>query len=248
MSASLIKLSSWFKGRWKLLLIIAGILAIAYGSIQTHRANRWEREALRLDGKLTEQQADQDKLYKEGAIERAERNVAEAKEKKKRADLEARIQKFQKDTVIGKRALRKEKEKTAVLPPTELVVEINQRIGDESSLTGAGLFLFTRLGANNALDRFKDGEFYLSEFNKFQGVIADHEAEVDSFNTSIGECEKSVFTNLEGWNNCRETLATAQQSIVTEKKKAKASVWRGRKQGAIWTIVIAGGLKLLGVW
>lgn len=244
----LIKLVTFFKSHGTAIIVVASVACVAIGGIQSCRANRWEAEAHRLDGKLAEQQADQDKLYGQAAKERAKRNVAEAKEKKKRADLEARIQKFQKDTVIGKRVLKKEKEKTAVLPPTELVTQINERIGDESSLTGADLFLFTRLGANNTLDRFKDGEFYLSEYNKFQGVLADHEAEVESFNTSISEHKETIADNLVGWDDCRGTLATAQDSIVAEKKKGKASVWKGRKQGAIAVVIIAGGLKLLGVW
>ena len=115
-------------------------------------------------------------------------------------------------------------------------------------MTGAGLFLFTRLGTNRTLDRFKDGEFYLSEYNKFQGVLADHETEVESFNTSIGECEDTAATNLKGWDDCRETLATALTDIEAQKKVARASVWRGRKQGAFWTIIIGGGLKIMGLW
>ena len=244
----LMKLFSWLKGHWKLSLAIVAVVVIAFGALQGVRANKWHNKHLRLEGKLEEQIADQNRYYEEVAKLRVERRIKEAEEKQKRKDLNARIEKFQKDTVIRKRALREEKEKTATLPATELVMQINERIGEESSLTGAGLFLFTRLGTNRTLDKFKDGEFYLSEYNKFQGVLANHEAEVESFNTSIGKCEEQVGDNLEGWNDCRTTLATAQQSIVTEKKKGKASVWRGRKQGAFWTIVIGGGLKLLGVW
>ena len=242
------KLLLWLKDHGKLILTIISIVIAVFGGIQKIRADRWEEEALRLDGKLKEQVADQNLLYGEAAKSGAERRVAEAEEKRVRKDLEARIQKFQKDTVAGKRALAQEKKRTAAMPPTELVIAINQRIGDESSLTGAGLFLFTRVGTNRALDRFKDGEFYLSEYKKFQGVLADHKTEVDSFNTSIEECEEAVIDNLMGWEDCRETLATAIDDIEVEKKKGKASAWRGRKQGAFWTIVVAGGLKLFGVW
>lgn len=242
------KLFLWVKDHGKAILTVISIVVVIVGGIQSWRADKWEKESLRLDGKLKEQVADQNLLYGEAEKERATRRIAEAEEKAKRTELEARIQKYKNESEIAERALVAEKQKTATLPPTELVAEINQRIGDESSLTGAGLFLFTRLGTNNTLDRFKDGEFYLSEYNKFQGVLADHEAEVKSFNTSIGECEEAVIDNLVGWEDCRETLATAQQSIVAEEKKGKASMWRGRKQGAFWTIVIGGGLKLFGVW
>ncbi len=242
------KLFVWFKDHGKLILTIISIAIAVFGGIQKIRGDRWEKESLRLDGKLKEQKGDQDLLYLQIAKMRAKRRVAEAAEKQVRKDLEARIQKFQKDTVIGKRALAQEKKRTAAMPPTELVIAINQRIGDESSLTGAGLFLFTRVGTNRALDRFKDGEFYLSEYKKFQGVLADHKTEVDSFNTSIEECEEAVIDNLMGWEDCRETLATAIDDIEVEKKVAKASVWRGRKQGALWIAIIAGGLKLFGVW
>lgn len=242
------KLFTWVKDHGKSILTIISIVVVIIGGIQTIRANHWEKEALWLDGKFKEQVADQNLLYGEAAKAEAIRNLEKVEEERIRKDLEARIQKFQKDTVAGKRALAQEKRKTATMPPTELVEAINQRIGDESSLTGAGLFLFTRLGTNRTLDRFKDGEFYLSEYNKFEGVLLDHETEIDSFNTSIGECELAVVENLMGWMDCRVTLDTAQDSILAEKKKAKASVWRGRKQGAFWTIVIAGGLKLFGVW
>ncbi|MEE9612817.1 MAG: hypothetical protein V3W19_16310 [Desulfatiglandales bacterium] len=243
-----LKVLSFIKSHSTSIIVIASIVIAIVGGISSWRAKHWEKVALRLEGKLEEQVVDQNLLYKEAGKEREKRTIAEAKEKQVRKDLEARIQKFQKDTVAGKQALRKEKEKTAAMPPTELVAQINERIGEESTLTGAGLFLFTRLGTNRTLDRFKDGEFYLSEYNKFQGVLTDHENEVKSFNDSIAICEESVATNLIGWDDCRETLATAQLSIIAEKKKGKASVWRGRKQGAFWTIVIAGGLKLFGVW
>lgn len=236
------------KANWQLWASLITVVLIAIGSIQTCKANRWERAHLRLEGKLAEQVKDQNLLYGEVEKERATRRIAEATEKKKRADLEARIQKFQKDTVIGKLALRKEKEKTATLPPTELVAQIVERIGFESDLTKSGLYLFTRKGTERTLDRFKDGEFYLSEYNKFQGVLTDHETEIESFNTSIGECEEDKATNLEGWDDCRETLATAQNDIMVLKKLKKSGVWRGRKQGAVVILIIAGGLKLAGVW
>ena len=244
----LAKLFLWVKSHSTSIIVIASIVIAIVGGISSWRANHWEKESLRLEGKLEEQVADQNRYFGEAAKARAERRIKEAEERQKRKDLEARIEKFQKDTIAGKRALKKEKEKTVTLPATELVMQINERIGEESTLTGAGLFLFTRLGTNRTLDRFKDGEFYLSEYNKFQGVITDHNTEVKSFKTSITEFKKSVADNLEGWDDCRETLTTAQNSIVAEKKKAKASVWRGRKQGAFWTAVIAGGLKLFGVW
>ena len=244
----LVKLFSFFKSNADAIIVLVAIAIAITGIIQHKRANKWEKESLRLEGKLEEQVADQNRYFGEAAKARAERRIKEAEERQKRKDLETRIEKFQKDTVAGKRALREEKEKTVTLPATELVMQINERIGEESTLTGADLFLFTRLGTNRTLDRFKDGEFYLSEYNKFEGVIADHNTEVESFKASIKGFKESVADNLEGWNDCRETLTTAQESIVAEQKKGKASVWRGRKQGAFWTAVIAGGLKLFGVW
>ncbi|KKL08699.1 hypothetical protein LCGC14_2573220, partial [marine sediment metagenome] len=218
------KLFSWVKSHSISIIVIASIVITVVGGIGVWQAKHWEKVALRLEGKLEEQVADQNLLYAEAEKKDEARAVAELAEKKKRDDLEARIQKFQKDTVAGKRALRKEKEKTATLPPTELVTQINERIGEESALTSVGLFLFTRIGTTRTLDKFKDGEFYLSEYNKFEGVIADHETEVKSFNESIASCEEAVIDNLMGWEDCREVLATAQTSIVAEKKKGKASV------------------------
>jgi len=241
-------LLKWFKEHGKSILTVISIVFAIIGGIQTIRANKWEKESLRLEGKLEEQVENQNELFKEAEKERSARAVTEAAEKKKRKDLEARIQKFQKDSVIAKQALKKEKQKTATMPPTELVAQINERIGNESSLTGAGLFLFTRLGTNRTLDRFKNGEFYLSEYNKFQKVLDDHETEVNSFNESIASCEEEKETNLTGWNNCRKTLATAISSREADKKAAKASIWRGRKQGVLWTIAVGGVLKIFGVW
>ncbi len=242
------KLFTWVKDHGKSILTIISIVIAVFGGIQKIRADRWEKESLRLDGKLTEQKADQDRYYGEAAKTRADRRIKEAAEKQVRKDLEARIQKFQKDTVAGKRALAQEKKKTVALPPTELVQAINQYIGDESSLTGAGLFLFTRVGTNRTLERFKDEEFYSTEYYKFEWILADHEAAIDSFNISITECEEAVVDNLFGWEECRETLNTAIAGRAADKKTAKASVWQGRKQGAFWTILVAGGLKLFGVW
>lgn len=135
-------LFKWIKSNATAIGIVATIILAIGAGIQGHRASKWEKEALRLDGKLQEQVADQNLLYEEAEKERGKRAVAEAKEKQVRKDLEARIQKFQKDTVAGKRALAQEKKKTAAIPPTELIQAINQRIGDESSLTGAGSIPF----------------------------------------------------------------------------------------------------------
>ena len=240
-----IKLS---KTNWQLWACLITVVLVAIGSIQTCRATRWERAHLRLEGKLAEQQKDQDLLYGEAEKERAERNIEEAKEKKKRKELEARIKQVIREGEKAKRALVIEWRKTTTLPPDELCEQINERIGEESRPTAAGFFLFTRTGTERTLNRFKEGEFHLSEYNKFQQVLADHETEVESFNVSIAECEATVTTNLTGWDDCRETLATAQKDIVTLEKMGKASVWRGRKQGAIAILIIAGGLKLAGVW
>jgi len=242
------KLFVWVKDHGKSILTVISIVVAIVGGIQTIRANRWEREALRLDGKLKEQKGDQDRYYGEVAKSRAERRIKEAEEKKKREALESRIAKVIREGEKAKKALELEKTKTATLPPTELVAEIVERIGFESNLIKSGLYLFTQKGTERTLDRFKDGEFYLSEYNKFQGVLDDHKTEIESFNDSIAECEATAIDNLKGWDDCRETLATALAGREADKKTAKASVWRGRKQGAFWTIVIAGGLKLFGVW
>lgn len=238
----------WIIGHWKLLAGIAAAALIAFGGIQSCRADKAEREQLRLEGKLEEQMADHDALWDKMQAEREGRAEAEAAEKKKRKNLEARIQKFQRDRVIAKRALAAEKKKTAKLPPTELVAQINERIGDESSLTAGGLFLFSRVGANRTLDRFKDGEFHLSEYIKFQKVIEDHEAEVNSFNTSISECEEEKEENLKGWTECKETLQTALNDIAVLKKIKKSKIWKGRLEGGIFVIIIVGGTKLFGIW
>jgi hypothetical protein len=244
----LAKLFLWIKGHGTAIAIVTTIILALGAGIQVHRANRWEKEALRLDGKLTEQRAGQDKLYAEAAKSREARATEKAAEIELRKELEDQIRAAEKEGEKAKIALAAEKLKTATLPATDLVAQINERIGDESSLTAAGLFLFTRVGTNRTLDKFKDGEFYLSEFNRHLRIIKDHETKAKSFDISLGKCEEEVATNLTGWDDCRETLATAQFSIIAEKKKGKASVWRGRKQGALWTIIIGGGLKLVGVW
>ena len=242
------KLFTWVKEHGKAILTVISIVVAIVGGIQTIRANKWEKESLRLEGKLQEQKEDQDRYYGEVAKSRAERRIKEAEEKEKRKALESRIAKVIREGEKAKTALEQEKAKTAILAPTALSEQINARIGDESNPTANGFFLFTRLGTNRTLDRFKEGEFHLSEYNKFQGVLADHETEVKSFKTSIAECEEEKVDNLTGWDDCRETLATAIAGRAADKKTAKASVWQGRKQGAFWTIVVAGGLKLVGVW
>lgn len=244
----IIKLLGWIKGNWMPIVSIITAIIIAVGAIQTWRANYWQKEHLRLEGKLEEQRADQDKLWAEALKKDGQREIEKAVEQAERERLEARIQRVIREGEMAKRALEREKQRTATLPPTELVAQINERIGEESSLTAGGLFLFTRTGANRTLDRFKDGEFHLSEYTRLKGAMTDHDAEVASFNVSLGECEATQAANLTGWDDCRETLGTALDDIDTLKKVSKASVWRGRKQGAFWTIIIGGGLKLLGVW
>jgi len=244
----LIKLATFFKSHGMAIIVVASVVCVAIGGIQSCRANRWEAKAHQLDGKLAEQQADQDKLYGEAAQERAERNLERMAEKKKREELEANIKEAQEESRQAKRELMAEKAKTATLPPTELVAQITERIGDEVTLTVARLYLFTRTGTERTLDRFQDGEFYLSEYNRHLGIIEDHVAKEASFNTDLAGYKAEVATNLEGWDDCRETLATANKDIEAWKKVGKASVWRGRKQSAGVVIIIGGVLKLFGVW
>jgi len=235
----LAKLILWIKGHATAIGIVATIILAIGAGIQNHRANRWEKEALRLDGKLKEQVADQDKLYGEAAKARANRNIEKAEERELRKKLEDQIRAAKKEGEKAKRALIEEKRKTATLPATELVAQINERIGDESSLTAAGLFLFTRLGTNRTLDKFKDGEFYLSEFNRHLGIIKDHEKKAESFTTDLAKTEKAEATNLAGWDDCRETLATAIASKEADRKALKANARIGKMKA-----FVAGGLAL----
>jgi hypothetical protein len=248
MFTKLVKVLGFFKSHATTISVLATIILAIGAGIQGHRANKWEAEVARLDGKLEEQQADQDKLYGEAAKARATRNVERAEEAAERARLEASIKKARAEGLVAKRALAAEKKKTATLPPTELVKEVAARIGDELTLTGDRLYLFTRTGTERTLNRFKDGEFHLGEYAKYQKVLKDHAIEIASFNESITSCELAVVENLVGWNDCRETLATAQADIIAIKKTKKGGVWRGRKQGAIVVGIIVGGLKLFGVW
>ena len=244
----LTKLFSLIKGHGTAIIVVASVLCVAIGGVQSCRANRWEKKHFVLEGKLEEQQKDQDKLYGEAEKERAERNLERAAEKEKRAELEASIKKAQEEGRQAKRALVAEKKKTATLPPTELVEQITERIGDEVTLTASKLYLFTRVGTERTLDRFKDGEFYLSEYNKQVGIIEDYLKKETSFDTDLASCDEEKATNLVGWDDCRETLATAQKDIKTLKKVGKASVWKGRKQGAVVVAIIVAGLKLFKVW
>lgn len=242
------KLFKWFKEYGELLAIISAIVLVAIAGIQSCRVSKLVKEHHELKGKLTEQKKDQDKLYADAEVARIKRDTERAVEKSERARLEASIKKARDEGLAAKRALEKEKEKTAKLQPTELVAQIVERIGFESNLTKSGLYLFTRKGAERTLDRFKDGEFYLTEYNRLGKALEDHDLEIASFNTSIEECEKTGATNLKGWDDCRETLATAMKDIDTLEKIKKSGVWRGRVQGGIGAVVIAAGLKLLGVW
>jgi len=246
---TILKFVGWMKGHWKLL---AGIITVAitiFGGIQSCRANKWEAEALRLDGKLEEQVADQDKLYAEAAGARKERAMERAAERLKREGLEADIQRLTREGERAKRALAQEKKKTAKLPPTEMAEELDARVGPkEVSLGGSGLYLFTRVGAERTLNRFRDGEFHLAEYGKYQQVLKEHKLEVDSFNTSIASCEETVAKNLKGWDDCRETLATAQQDIAALQKVKASGVWKGRLQGGAIAITFIALLKVCGAW
>lgn len=233
------KILLWIIGHWKFLAAVMGILVMAYGAIQTTRAGKWYREHLRLEGQLEEQMKDQDKLFKEAAKERKERAMERAAERLKREELEARIQEAKREEKLAKAKLKAEKEKTATLPATELVSQINERIGEESSLTQAGLFLFTRTGANRTLDRFKDGEFCLSQYNKQKGTIADLKEKAASFAKSLAAAEAGEARNFEDWEDCRETLETANRDREALKKARSAAIWKARGEGAI-----GGGLAI----
>ena len=248
MLTKLIKVFGFFKSHGTKIILLATIVLAIIGGIENYRANKWEAEALRLDGKLKEQQADQDKLYGEAAKARAQRNVEKTEEAKVRKQLEASIAKERAEGLVAKRALAAEKKKTATLPPNELVAEINQRIGDQLTLTEASLYLFTRTGTERTLNRFKDGEFYLSEYGKYQKVLVAHDLEIAAFNTSIEQCEEAVIDNLMGWEDCRETLTTAMDDIAALKKTKQGGVWRGRLQGGAIAITFVALLKLLGTW
>lgn len=233
------KILLWLIGHWKLLAGIAGILLMVYGGIQAGRANRWEREALRLEGQLEEQLKDQDALYAEAAKEREERAWERAAERKKREDLEAKIRKAKEEEKLAKAELEAEKAKTAALPATDLVQQINERIGEESSLTAGGLFLFTRVGANKTLNRFKDGEFYLGEYNRQKGTIEDYIKKEESWNTDLTEARDSEAKNFKGWEDCRETLATAIKEGEALKKAVRGAKWKARGEG-----FVGGGLAV----
>ena len=248
MPTKLIKVFSLFKNHGGKILTVVTIVIAIFGGMQNCRANKAEAEAARLGGKLEEQTEDQNKLHADATAAEEKRTVERAAEAAERAALEAGIKKARDEGLVAKRALAEEKKKTAILPPNELAEEINERIGDEVTLTDARLYLFTRTGTERTLNRFKDGEFHLGEYVKYQKVLVDHATEIKSFNESIASCEEAVVENLEGWEDCRETLATAQADILALKKTKKGGVWRGRKQGAGLVLVIAGGLKLLGVW
>ena len=248
MRTILTKVFSLFKNHGGKIATIVSIAIAVFGGIQSCSATRWEAEAQRLDGKLEEQQADQDKLYGEAVKARATRNVEKAEEAAERTRLEASIAKARAEGLVAKRALADEKKKTVTLPPNELVAEITQRIGDQLTLTEASLYLFTRTGTERTLNRFKDGEFYLSEYGKYQQVLQDHGLEIASFNTSIKQCEETAATNLTGWDDCRGTLATAMTDIATLKQTKRGGVRRGRLQGGAITITFVALLKLLGTW
>lgn len=233
-----IKLFSWFKSHWKLSLGIAIILFVAVAAIQGVRANKWHNKHLRLEGKLEEQKTDQDRFYEEVRKERIARNIEKTKEKEERESLKTQIQQEKKEGEEARLALKKEKKKTATLPPTELVAQINERIGEELKLTQSG-FLFSRLGTNRTLDKFKDGEFYLSEYNRHLKVIGDLEANAASFDISLTKCEEAEATNLKGWDDCRETLATAIKDKEALEKAGKASMFWATVKG-----VAGGGLAV----
>lgn len=235
----LIKLFSWFKSHWKLSLSIVAVLIVAFGAFQSGRANWWLKEHHKLEGKLEEQLKDQNLLYGEVERERAVRRLEKAEEKKERERLEARIREAKKESDKAKLELEKEKKKTVLLPPNELVLEIAGRIGDQLTLTDDSLYLFTRLGTERTLDRFKDGEFYLSRHNKQLKTIEDHETKATSFAISLAKCEKAEAKNLKGWDDCRETLATAIKDKDVIRKAIKASVFWATVKG-----VAGGGLAV----
>ncbi len=76
MLTKLIKVFGFFKSHGTKIILLATIVLAIIGGIENYRANKWEAEALRLDGKLEEQTADQNKLYADAAAA-AETRTAE---------------------------------------------------------------------------------------------------------------------------------------------------------------------------
>jgi len=233
-------------------MLIAGIIIAvlaAVGSIQTMRANKWEREHLQLEGKLEEQRADQDEMYAVASKMRAEYRLELAVEAERREALQEEIKKITKESNRAKVALEEEKKQTATLLPIDVVIDINERIGDESQYTAGGLFIFTRVGVNRTLDLFKDGEFRLAENNRLKVANNLYWAASVSFKASLEASKQTAARYLNGWEDCRETLETALDDRETLKKIAGANIWKGRVQGAVGgsIITIVAG-KILGVF
>ncbi len=137
--------------------VVACILAIGAGVvIYANGQHRKYLEAVGASAILTEQY-NTFKAQADAAIVAKNAEIAEAVKAKDAAIEKANAAHAQQAVIQAKyNALKGE---TAALPATDLIIHINARIGSGNSWpTAGGLFSFTRVGAENTLNLFLDGE------------------------------------------------------------------------------------------
>jgi hypothetical protein len=125
-------------------------------------------------------------------------------------------------------ALDKLKTETAALPATDLIIQINARIGSGNSWpTAGGLFSFTRVGTENTLNLFYTGEAYYKQYTDEQKKNVEYKAALDK-DTGIISAWTEKYTLRDGeyqlalkaWDGDREALKHLSRSIFGRKVKA----------------------------
>jgi len=209
-------------------LIIAGVAIAAilfglvvYGNYQTAKY----KESLGASKVLTAQYEAKLKVAEVAILAKTE----EAKQA--RAERDAAIADADKhalgEAVISSKyeALKKE---TAAMPASDLVIQINARIGSGNAWpTAGGLFSFTRSGADNTLNLFLDGEGYKDKFENERGVSLNLRAAVDAaervgvalsvkYDLKDGEYKAAIAA----WDADKDALSHLRKSIFGRRIKS----------------------------
>lgn len=240
------------KINWKAIAFYTGVVVVAVLLIITFikdkEADKWYNEHLVLKGKLEVQTEGHTKYVTTTENEKAELRIERDGEKKVRVRLEEDIAGIRASAAVDKRKLIAEKKKTATLPPDEIVIQVNERIGDETTLMEAGFFKVTRKGMNKTLDRFKDGEFNLAQWEKVEKAFSKCGEKNKSFDTTVKNLTIDLGKTQVGWDKCKGTLKTSLEDNEALEKTLKAAKWGATVKGIGGVTVVVVVLKLLKVF
>jgi hypothetical protein len=134
------------------------------------------------------------------------------------------------------------KAETAAFPATDLIIQINARIGSGNSWpTAGGLFSFSRVGTERTFNLFLDGEASAENLKSEQAVSLNLRAALDAAERGAALCSEAYalkdgeYTRaLAAWESDRDALKFLRRSITGRKVK---SFLTGAAFGAVAVVI-----------